>query len=501
MNFDYIVVQAGGKGSRMKHLTQNKPKALVPVDNLPMIFHLFRKFPDKKFIVIGDYKFDVLKKYLEAFADVEYEIVNAHGKTGTCSGLSSAMAHLPENQAFMLIWCDLVLNKDLDLSLYTDGNYCGISKGFECRWKYENGVFEEQPSSECGVAGLFVFQDKSVLSQVPESGEFVRWLSTQSVAFDTIPLHRTREFGLVSEYNKLKPEKCRPFNKLTVGEDYIIKEAVDQQGEALAKREIAWYEKAKEFGFTGLPKIYSTSPLKMEKIQGKNLYEYKDLDVQSKKEVLTKIVQCLRELHGFGTAPFDEASYNDAYLDKTFVRLEKVRELVPFAKDPYIEINGKKCRNVFYHKEELERLFEGMKPEQFVFLHGDCTFSNMMLKEDLTPVFIDPRGYFGHTQFYGDPAYDWAKLYYSIVGNYDQFNLKRFSLLINESNVNLSVESSGWEQTEEHFFNLLNGEVSVKQIKLIHAIIWLSLTTYAWEDYDSICGAFYNGLLYLEDVL
>ena len=49
----YIVVQAGGRGSRMELLTQNKPKALVPVDNLPMIFHLFRKYPDKKFIIIG----------------------------------------------------------------------------------------------------------------------------------------------------------------------------------------------------------------------------------------------------------------------------------------------------------------------------------------------------------------------------------------------------------------------------------------------------------------
>ena len=38
-------------------------------------------------------------------------------------------------------------------------------------------------------------------------------------------------------------------------------------------------------------------------------------------------------------------------------------------------------------------------------------------------------------------------------------------------------------------------------MRLLLAIIWLSLTTYAWEDYDSICGAFYNGLLYLEEAL
>lgn len=68
MDLKYVVVQAGGKGSRMERLTRNKPKALVPVNNLPMIFHLFKRFPDKKFIIIGDYKFDVLKKYLYTFA-------------------------------------------------------------------------------------------------------------------------------------------------------------------------------------------------------------------------------------------------------------------------------------------------------------------------------------------------------------------------------------------------------------------------------------------------
>ncbi len=72
MNLNYVIVQAGGKGSRMERLTRNKPKALVPVNNLPMIFHLFKKFPDKKFIIIGDYKFDVLKRYLHTFITPPY---------------------------------------------------------------------------------------------------------------------------------------------------------------------------------------------------------------------------------------------------------------------------------------------------------------------------------------------------------------------------------------------------------------------------------------------
>ena len=53
MDFQYIIVQAGGKGTRMQHLTHNKPKALVPVNNLPIIFHLFRKYPDKNLSLLA----------------------------------------------------------------------------------------------------------------------------------------------------------------------------------------------------------------------------------------------------------------------------------------------------------------------------------------------------------------------------------------------------------------------------------------------------------------
>ena len=32
------VIMAGGKGTRLEGLTRNKPKCMVPVNNLPIIF-------------------------------------------------------------------------------------------------------------------------------------------------------------------------------------------------------------------------------------------------------------------------------------------------------------------------------------------------------------------------------------------------------------------------------------------------------------------------------
>ena len=65
----------------------------------------------------------------------------------------------------------------------------------------------------------------------------------------------------------------------------------------------------------------------------------------------------------------------------------------------------------------------------------------------------------------------------------------------------LYIDSSHWEDMEDDFFEMAGEEVSRAQMRLLLAVTWLSLTTYAWEDYDSICGAFYQGLYYLEEVL
>ena len=104
----YIIVQAGGKGTRLGHLTRNKPKALVPIDNLPLLFHLFKKYPDKQFIIIADYKKDVLREYLSCFAEVSYQVVDAKG-AGTCAGIRDAVKLIPDKEPFLLIWSDLHL--------------------------------------------------------------------------------------------------------------------------------------------------------------------------------------------------------------------------------------------------------------------------------------------------------------------------------------------------------------------------------------------------------
>ncbi|MCR4563211.1 MAG: nucleoside-diphosphate-sugar pyrophosphorylase [Clostridiales bacterium] len=501
MPYDYVIVQAGGKGTRLEHLTKNKPKCLVPVGNKPMLFHLFEKYPDKKYIIIGDYKYDVLEKYLDVFSPVDFELIDARGKKGTCAGIGNAVSLIPDNMPFILIWSDLILSDDFALPEKAE-SFVALSGDFPCRWKYENGVFSEERSVTHGVSGFFGFTEKSLLKNVDENGEFVRWLSQADIDLKPITLSKTREFGLLSEYNKIQPRKCRPFNSIEIKDDKIIKRGINEQGRSLAVREKAWYRAAMEYGFDSIPKIFCFEPLTMEKVDGKNLYEFEDLGRKGKYEILEKTVNALKRMHTLETVLSDSDSIEDAYITKTLNRINKVRRLIPFSENKQITVNNRKCLNIFKNEDILNKYSDLLKTDHFCFIHGDCTFSNTLFSDCGKTVFIDPRGYFGKTELFGDEYYDWAKLYYSIVGNYDKFNLKKFTLDITCDSVSIQIESNQWEKLEKDFFELIgcNKEDEIK-IKLIHAIIWLSLTTYAWEDYDSICGAFYNGLWYLQDAV
>lgn len=498
---EYIIVQAGGKGTRLKHLTKNKPKALVPVRNTPMIFNLFNKFPESKFIIIGDYKADIFKEYLKCFAKVDCIFVHTQDK-GTCAGIKTALTHIPNEKEFMLIWSDLIPGDNFNLrEINLDSNYVGISKEFPCRWSYYDNKFVEEPSTIHGVAGLFIFKNKDLLMDIPESGELVRWLSETNIDFNELPLYGFSEIGLIDEYNKVEnmKQRCRPFNQIVIQDNTISKIPKDDQGKRLAKREQNWYKYLQKYNFENIPNIISFNPLTMELINGEMIFR-KKLNYEEKREVLKKIINALNKLHQYESTEASNEDIIEAYLTKTFDRIKMVENLIPFALNEYITINGKRCKNIFFNLEKLKQKVNELFKTEFCIIHGDCTFSNIMLDTNNNPIFIDPRGYFGFSEIFGDVDYDWAKLYYSIKGNYDQFNNKKFELEILEDEVILNIESNGWEELEQEFFELI-GDEKKERIELIHGIIWLSLTTYAWEDFDSICGAFYNGVYILEGIL
>jgi len=487
-----VIIQAGGKGTRLGQLTRNKPKALLPLRGKPLLFHTVDLFPNADVVVIGDYRIDVLERYWEAFGrHPKCRIVAAHG-SGTSAGVAEAAALLDPEAPVFLTWCDLVYSESPVPALAEAGKLAiGLTDTFPCRWSFKDGRPVHEPSSTHGIAGCFWIPRAVDLRSVPASGEYCGYLaSARDLDAAAVQIGRLcAEVGTEAAYVEQSGDGfvCRPFNRITALSDgSLVKEPVDAQGESLADLEEAWYRRASQAGLRCLPAIHGYGPLHMERIEGEEPFRLK-----SSARILSRIIEGLRDLHdAFPPTPADRVSLDDAYIGKTEQRLAKVRRLVPFADRERLVINGRDCANPLLRWEQLKGAVRRQYPAEFRFIHGDPTFSNMLVAGERV-VFIDPRGYFGKTRLFGDPAYDWAKLLYSALTNYDQFNHGNFRLAVTPDGVDLDVGSSGWEHLAPEIVRASG--VSERHLMTVLGIIWLSLTTYAWDDYDKVCGAFYRG--------
>jgi len=497
-----IIIQAGGKGTRLEHLTQNKPKCLVPVHNRPMIFHLFNKYKNSEFVVIGDYKYEVLKSYLETFAkDVNYKLIKAEG-TGNICGIKHALEYVDDNEKFLLIWSDLILSDDFKPEELKDGNYVGILKGQTCSWSFIDGVLDKVSSDKYGVAGCFLFENKSAFGEIPESGSFTTWLKNSGIKLQEMKMPKCPEVGTLDAMGKLNDteNRCRPYNKMEFIDNKVIKTGLTPEGVKLIDREIVWYKKMTEYGFSAIPKIHSFEPLTMEKIEGTNIFQANLTDEQ-KAEITDNLITAVNKMHEYETKNSDKEDLLKEYYAKTIDRLNSIKNAIPFADKDFIAINGEVCKNPIIFQEQFQKSVENkLLDALFCPIHGDCTLTNTMVDKENNIYFIDARGYFGKQDVIGDIRYDWAKLYYSMQGNFDRFNIKDFRLKINPDNVEYEIFSNGWEKyTQKVLDNMKN--CKVEDIKFIHAIIWLSLASHCWEDYDSMCLAFYNGVYLIREFI
>lgn len=499
----YVIVQAGGRGSRMGQLTANKPKCLLSVDGEPLLYRLFRQLPQARFIIVADYRADVLRAYLETVPpNVGFDVVMAEGG-GTLSGLSAAISLVDDTSAFLIVWCDLLFEEfprqDLGEQLLV-----GLSDQFRCRWSVnDDGRLEEAPSNSRGVAGLFAVPSKDHLGDLPAHGEFVRHLEQASASFDTAVLPGMREFGTLAAWQEYEKQNggqtTRFFNKVEIKGREVVKTARASEYVHLLEAEARWYEVVAELGFPHAPRLLRRSPLTIERIDGAHPFGL-NLGSEGKAQVLTGIMDCLDQLHGLSSAPSGPESDRIVYHEKTVSRLSSVRRLLPNVDRPSLVINGRTCRNPLHPRyvDWFHATMDRLPSVGHALIHGDPTFSNTLVDKVGGIWLIDPRGTFGRAECYGDPRYDWAKLLYSVEGNYDQFNRRNFRLTVSGNAVDLEIASNGWEQQGP----LIGERITwpAVDIEVIHALIWLSLTGYALDDVDSAIGAFYQGVYLLEKV-
>ena len=493
----YVIVQAGGKGTRMSHFAENKPKCLVPVNDIPMIVNTLNVYKDKEIIIIADYKADILEKYLKTFYKGHNYWVHRTTESGTAGGLKKAVSLIPDKEPFILTWADLFFEEEPTFTLqdltFKTHLLVGLSNTFKCRWRLEEyNQFVNEASTDCGVAGFFVFRDKSKFSKLKIDRSLVRGFLTDNYLpenIDSFYLNRCFEVGEIDRYEELLSNKLnhRFFNEVKIEKNTVYKRCIIPEYVDVHQNEKDWYQCVSN-KFKYIPQIYSIDPLILERINGKHLWEVDN----NKDEIISNYCDALESLHIIKRIIANTKDSMDVYFTKAYNRISEVKNVIPFIESSTININGKECINPFVNEVQYEKSIRSIiEQRHHNIIHGDVTFSNSLVDSNNSIWLIDPRGSFGSSKIYGDPRYDWAKFYYSAVGNYDSINSKKYRVIFHSSEVELRIKSNGYEEYSD--FIIKRSGMSKREMGLIHASIWLSLTGYVKEDYDAILYSFYKG--------
>ena len=493
----YVIVQAGGKGTRMGHFAENKPKCLVSVNDIPMIVNTLNVYKDKEVIIIADYKADVLEKYLKSFYKGHNYWIHRTTESGTAGGLKKAVSLIPDKEPFILTWADLFFEEEPTFTLqdltFKTHLLVGLSNTFKCRWRLEEyNQFVNEASTDCGVAGFFVFRDKSKFNKLKIDRSLVRGFLTDNYLpenIDSFYLNRCFEVGEIDRYEELLSNKLnhRFFNEVKIEKNTVYKRCIIPEYVDVHQNEKDWYQCVSN-KFKYIPQIYSIDPLILERINGKHLWEVDN----NKDEIISNYCDALESLHIIKRIIANTKDSMDVYFTKAYNRISEVKNVIPFIESSTININGKECINPFVNEVQYEKSIRSIiEQRHHNIIHGDVTFSNSLVDSNNSIWLIDPRGSFGSSKIYGDPRYDWAKFYYSAVGNYDSINSKKYRVIFHSSEVELRIKSNGYEEYSD--FIIKRSGMSKREMGLIHASIWLSLTGYVKEDYDAILYSFYKG--------
>ena len=183
-----VVILAGGKGLRLKELTNDTPKCMLKVGNKLMIEHIMDSFKDfgyDEFIIAAGYKKTVIGDFFSVKNGVE--VVDTGLETKTGSRLLSLKKLLIKEPYFFVCYADGLANVDL--------------KEFELFHKKNKRVASmvvTKPVSRFGVVdikgGLVTkFVEKPVLPYLINAGFFIfnqrifNYLNTEMFEEATLP--------------------------------------------------------------------------------------------------------------------------------------------------------------------------------------------------------------------------------------------------------------------------------------------------------------------------
>jgi len=111
------IILAGGRGKRLRPITDKIPKPLIPINNKPLIertIKYLKKYGIKKIIISSGYKSNQIEKFLKQKKNFDCDIIFSIERTplGTGGAIKKALKYVDE-ESFLVLNGDIVTNINL----------------------------------------------------------------------------------------------------------------------------------------------------------------------------------------------------------------------------------------------------------------------------------------------------------------------------------------------------------------------------------------------------
>ena len=111
------IILAGGRGERLRPITDKIPKPLIPINKMPLIertIKYLKKYGINEIIISSGYKSKLIEKFLMEKKNFGCEIIISVEKTplGTGGAIKKALQHVDED-SFLVLNGDIITNIDL----------------------------------------------------------------------------------------------------------------------------------------------------------------------------------------------------------------------------------------------------------------------------------------------------------------------------------------------------------------------------------------------------
>ena len=180
---NYVIIMAGGLGTRLKELTKSTPKPMLKVGEHPMLQHIinnFKQYGYDKMLISVNYKADIIENYFQdgCAYGVKIDYIREKKRMGTCGGIKLAKEYL--NAPFFVTNGDIFTNLNVeDMMNFHIKNAFDITVGvrkhsFQIPYgviNSENDVIrsiEEKPTMDYLINGGIYCVNPHVIDYIPD---------------------------------------------------------------------------------------------------------------------------------------------------------------------------------------------------------------------------------------------------------------------------------------------------------------------------------------------